>query len=769
MLLRTSENANHYHMAYIRPDSTGVTSNNNNHVHEIVREKVNTSIFDDMGNEQVQETECELVVLEVNGHIHNLQELQLVEVKEKELSDEDEVNLCYGLYKSAIEDLEDSRNDAEKAEKYIKGDQWEETDKINLKKEERACLTINETKPKVDMLSGHFRQNRTDINLSPIEQGDARTCDLYNIRIKNILQLNNYDYQETYTFENQSRLGCGFMKVFVDADNGYDAEVKVQDIYWKNGFIGPHKELDGSDAEYAGEIIPISKAKLKELYPDKVDDIEKDFEEVGAIRKKGVVPRLKSLFYTRKQGTSISSPAYDYDILDIAKQEYKMIAVQRKIYKRTPVLFNSKHDFYFNCEVLSKKDLESVRSIEELSYINSVTNKVRETVFAGKTLLSSQLTLFHDKIIDKDGKETITKGYITIVPFYANKQAEYWWGKVKEVMGLQQMLNKLYSQAVDIINKCARYGIAITSEAFESTGDFNKFARDVNKPGFITKMKEGFKEHIHEFQGVKYPTELVTLMQQVSGKMNIVLNVYPEMMGQQGRAESGVAIAQKLRQGLVGNEYLYDNFSLSKRRIGKLIIKGIQIVDSPEKILRIVENQNNKTKVEVAGQELYPQISFEEKLQLAVDQQVIQPDEAMMIQELLQTGQQIPPEYQQIIESMQTVSNQIRREELLQLLDNNELTKYDVVVIENTQTPTMMLSNYILLAELAGKGIPIPPNELINLMPNLDQKVKDRMIDGIQQTQQQQAEMESKKFDTEIQKSLIAAQNKQTGTPSGVA
>lgn len=759
MLLKTSINKKHYHIIYVFPDGTGVTSKNNNHIHQIIKEQISSTIINEQGNEEVSEKEGSLIVQESEGHSHSIEDIILKEIKDKELEPEDEVNLCYGLYKEGKDNWHDAFEDADTSEKYIKGDQWDDADKSILRSEQRTCLTINETKPKMDMLSGHFRQNRTDINLSPIEEGDARTCDIYNILIKNILQNNNYDHQETYTFENQSRLGLGFMKVYIDSENTLTGEVKVKDIYWKHGFVGVHKELDGSDSEYAGEIIPISMAKLKELYPEKAEDISKDFQEASDIVSKGIVPRNKANSYTPEYGTTLSKeslPAYDKDLLDISKKEYKLVTVQRKIYKRTPIFFNTKHNFYFNAEGMDKKDFKLASSIEFLNSINSVSNEVRETVFAGKTLLSTEISLFKE---------------ITIVPFYANKTGNYWWGKVKEVMGLQNMLNKLYSQSVDIINKCARYGIAVDSEAFENTGDFQDFIRDVNKPGFVAKMKDGFQTHIHEFQGVKYPSEIVATVQNISEKINTVLNVYPEMLGQQGRAESGVAIAQKLRQGLVGNEYLYDNFSLSKRRIGRLILKGIQIIYSPEKILRIIENQNNKNRVEINGEALFKPISMEEKLQIAIGVGAIGQNDAQSVMKMMQEQKPLPPQITQILDSMQEISNQVKRQELLDLLTNDEITRYDVVVTENTSTPTMMLSNYILLAELAAKGIPIPPSELISLMPNLSQEVKDRMLSSMQQSAQQDAEMEKKKFDTEIQKSMIAAQSKQqqTGSPLGLS
>ena len=689
-----------------------------------------------------------MIIPAADGHTHELIEIVHKDIEEDESTEEEEVAASQMLFTEAKNLNGKSIENAIKSEDFFKGEQWEENEKAKLKAENRACLVINEIKPKLDTLSGYQRQNRMDLNLLPLEGGDETTANIFSLCMKNIQQVNNFDYEESLTFDDTARVGIGAMQVFIKSSDRGIGEIGVANHNWKNFLPGPHSKLDGSDMEYCILKTPISKAKLKKLYPDKADEINKDFDII--IDSRGV-PVSRANHYTEKglpfeqEGLTFITATkkwVDSDLFDMNKKEYMMIEVQKKMYRRTPVLFNATNNFYYNCEGMSDKDFENAKSISELNFINHVSHHVDIVVFAGNIMLAKEKSLFRE---------------INIVPSYANKIGNEWWGKVHEAKDPQRELNKRHSQLVDIVNKMASYGMGVTSEAFESPNDYKQFLKDRNSPGFVTKFKPGFKEHLHEFQGVKYPQEFVGTLQISSQDIQKIMNVFPEMMGGGGANESGVALAHKQRQGLVGNEYLFDNFSLSKRRIGKLLLEAIQIVDSPEKLLRIAENQNNRTLEDSEAISLYKQLQPEEAMQMAAQAGAIQP-------QLMQAAQQGDPQAQQALQQMlqqmmpqlQNMANQQRRKELISMLDNFEIMDYDLVVAESSYAPTTRLANYMILQQLFANNPNAPFAELLELVPFLDKKTKDKIRAGMQQQAQAQQQADQMKYQTEIQKTMIA-------------
>jgi hypothetical protein len=742
MLIRALRNngIDHYHVGYVRPDKTGVTSYNSGHSHEIVSE------MDPETGEIVTQ------VSEANGHVHEIGEFGEFLPKGKEVSDSDEIKICKELYHEgrSVDENEESMDDAKESEDFYKGYQWDQQDEAERRAEKRPCIVHNEVKAKIDLLVGNFIRSRTDIKILPEESGDQRAADIYGHRIKKICTRQKWDSKEARIFSDSLIAGRGAGHVSIGIDRNNMLEVRMETLPWDSVFFGPHLEPDGSDAEYAGFYSDMSKARLKELFPDKAEDIEKDWDTYEKDSKKSSYDKANPYEQVSGSRSESQGPSdIDKELVNLSKKEYRVVTLYRRVYSHVPIVFNSRQNFRYSLQGVPKADVTKIETIEDLSIIYDASYVVNIARFAGNTLLVKEESLLND---------------IPVIPFYCNKRGlSRWWGKIHEAKDPQRELNHRSSQLIEILNENTTYGYGVSSRAFDSPQDLEAFKRDRRKKGFVAKFAEGFKEHIHEFQGGRWPTEIDNLIKMSSEKIFTVMNVNPQMMGLSEGQESGVSLAHKQRQGFVGNDYIVDNFSASKRRIGSLLIKAIQVVDSPESLLRLIENQDNKTLKDADPISLYPEMSKEDLIQRGIEMGALPADIIQVIQE---TGE-IPPELEQILKQ---VGNQVRmemRQSLLDLLDNFELEDYDVTVYENQWAPTTMYTNYLLLQDLF-RGNPNAPVEvLIEMIPYLSQTLKSKITGAINGRAQMQAQSEMAKNQTEIVKTQIAAESKknQSGTP----
>jgi len=78
-------------------------------------------------------------------------------------------------------------------------------------------------------------------------------------------------------------------------------------------------------------------------------------------------------------------------------------------------------------------------------------------------------------------------------------------------------------------------------------------------------------------------------------------------------------------------------------------------------------------------------------------------------------------------------------------------------VSESAFSPTNRRYNFIVWSELASRGVPVPPELLIELSDLGD---KEKVKAQIKSMQEQAQKMEQAKIDAEIQKTLISAQSK---------
>jgi len=207
------------------------------------------------------------------------------------------------------------------------------------------------------------------------------------------------------------------------------------------------------------------------------------------------------------------------------------------------------------------------------------------------------------------------------------------------------------------------------------------------------------------------PNEIVAMEQLSSEKLHKVMNIPMEMQAQSSSELSGRAIIEKRRQGLVANEFLFDNLNLAKKLMARKILALVQEVYTPERVIRLIRNQRPRQ-----------------------DQE-------------------------------QAQFNQMEDEEIVRLLEENweDLLEYDVHVGQSAYSETVRSANFEIWMQAMNQGFPFPPEALIEMsdLPNKEKVLG--MLSDQKQAEQQEAQATR---DTEIQKTQIAHQPQgQPGAP----
>jgi len=696
MFVRLSKFKKHSHIAYLSPSGEGQSSMDGGHSHSIVlQQSMQETIDPQTGMPVMVPVSGGLVVSPagVDGHSHDLLDEITAEDKKPSEKDEDVVSTVKALFKAAKEDECDSREEAEESEKFYRGgkDQWEESDRNDLQAEKRPALTFNEIEAKIDLLSGYQRQNRLDIRYFPTEEGDARVADILTAVVKNINEQCNFDHKETKAFEDEMIVGRGLLHTYIDYDDDIRGTIKTERFPWMDAYFGPHEEEDLSDCEHVSKARWFSKAKCKQMWPEKAKNIEQTFDLYDDDKRLKGYP--SDQYEHPDKQVEIAGGA-DPDYVNIARKEIRVIETTYKEYAQVTVLAVPEDDVYLPAKGWDSKDIAAAKTIPNITAIPRKVTRFRVSTIGGDILLDD----FYSDLED-----------FAITPIYAKKRGNFWWGKIKAVKDPQREINKRRSVMADIMNRMNGYGRYYDDQTFPDAKEEKNFKKNVAKAGFVQKITDAQRPP-HKEDGTRFPAELANSIALDSQKIRDIMNVNVAMMGQD-TGSSGVALARSERQGVIGNEFLFDNLSLAKRRLGRLYIPLIQKVYTPERIMRLILNRMQKTPVEIGGKK------FDDKNPM----------------------------------------DPVTQSAIMQLLETTDLGKHDVVVGEMKMSPTMQLAYFSMFSEMAGKGAPIPPSLIIKLSP-LPDKEKQEALQAIEQQQQQSAAQEKAKFDTEIQKTLIAKQ-----------
>lgn len=284
------------------------------------------------------------------------------------------------------------------------------------------------------------------------------------------------------------------------------------------------------------------------------------------------------------------------------------------------------------------------------------------------------------------------------VPFFAYRKRGQYWGKVEQVKDSQLLINKLASQATDIGNRMASYNWFYDRDTFPDN-ELRRFVETSSEPGAMFEVNSLGKLPV-KTEGAKFPSEIVNLMTLQERLLDEGMNVVP---APGGANESGAAILQKQQIQMTGNEFLFDSISDAMIRLGRLLVPLIKKYYPAERIVRIVRSAQTTEPQMVGGE---PVSDFSD-------------------------------------------------EEIVEILRSNDLEKFDLVVGESAYSPSSRLGTFLILTDLAGKGVDIPAEMIIQYadMPENDKKT---LMQRLEQQQAAANEATASAGDAEIEKTLVA-------------
>jgi len=675
------KNAGHEHIIYMQTPQTGVTTVTKGHAHPVKLETAEQVTRDVLGNQTVT-SETRYVVLPAGEdmHTHPVAELTVKtpENKKDTRDESDIVGEVYSLREKAKTFDEASRKEAEIDEKYMTEDQWDAAAKAKMEGTFRPALTVNALQAKIKALSGYQRSNRTDFRFRPVESGDTRANDIGNELAKVTCERMNYWNEETECFNSQATVGLGFLYGYIDYERDFRGVPKIIYVDWRKVYLGPHYRKDADDLEFFSIEDVYSAEKVKAMEPSKAAEIEKMF--VGG---KG--------FGATGDAKNIYPEGYDQTVVDILNKTIRIIELHRYEYETRYIFIDkSNKDIVLN---VTGMDIATLKTIPNVEIVTKSKRKIRMTRVAGTVLLW-------------DGYPELISDEFSLWPIYAEKDREKWRGKVRFARPLCDLNNKYISTGADILNKMNGRGYYIYDSMFKTPEDKEEFKTNVSKPGFVQELEDGQPQPFKE-EGVKYPAELERAISFNLQMLDMIMNINPELLGQRGGATSNLMEESRKQSALLGNEFLFDNFSMMKVKIGRWFLHVFQKVYGPERAIRILNNSSAQQDFMVGG---------------------------------------VP-------------YSQMDKDALLKLLKDVDFTEYDVIISEVKKSASQKMQNLQLLIEAAKAGMQFPQPLILEYLDITDEQ-KQKALEYISQQMEAEAAKNNQQSQTEILKTVIAALSK---------
>lgn len=305
-------------------------------------------------------------------------------------------------------------------------------------------------------------------------------------------------------------------------------------------------------------------------------------------------------------------------------------------------------------------------------------------------------------IVEDVDPAPIPGNVIPIVPVYAKRVNGIFWSKVSSAKDPQIELNKRKSQGVDLTNS------NVGGTWFYDDTTFNgeerlkqEFIDNIAMPNAAIEIADMANRPYRE-PPTQIPPAVLQGAKDADDTLREVFNIKVQVTGSH---QSQAHLLEQKRTMLIGNNFLFDAMDGLLRRYSELLLYWIQTYFEPEQIARIVQ-ADKREEATIQGQ---PASSF-------------------------------------------------TSEQIMSLLENEDLTRYDIDIIPGKYKESFRLATLDMLLGIQQAGGHVPYATLLEYR-GLPAAERDKMLQQYQQLQQQQAQQEQAKNDVEIDKTMAAHGN----------
>ncbi len=487
---------------------------------------------------------------------------------------------------------------------YACNEQWRPQDK--QKAAPRPCLTFNELRAMINLVSGYDWQQKTDIKFVGVEGDDGWFADMYTRIVKYINDKNKMEYLSNQSFQESLISSSSFFEPSIchrkDMVNG---EVKVNIGFFDEIFFDPSSRLyDNSDAAWCNKAMLLSKYELIQMFPKK----KKDIKEMVLADDDNDLFTSKSYIYNERTNA--------YGILDgsgnlanFANANDSLFLYEDWYYKTTKV--KELYD-YANQEItdiskksLSKEDREIIEregvtfEQEQMGLFNQLEDgrKARFEIRERETSIPWVAHMVGNEVMEE--KQSPYYPFVDTIPIVpvrsffmpaARKMHMKYQGMIESLIDAQNEINLRSSQILHIINTIGNTLWLYDDDAFTPQEEAN-FRVTNNVPGMSYKKKNG--STVQRIASDPNLANLFNLWNLSSDYLKKISGVNPAFMtGEDTGDKSGKALALIQGQGVISIMGPNKNKELSRKNLTEMQL-GIALQNfSDEKIMKIVGERN---------------------------------------------------------------------------------------------------------------------------------------------------------------------------------
>ena len=464
---------------------------------------------------------------------------------------------------------------AAKCEDFFAGLQWDQNDLALLKAQRRPALTINKIISTISNVMGEQIFNRTDIAFKPRNEGaTSEVADALTKVFMQVADNNQLSWARSDVFTDGIVTSRGFFDVRLDFTDSLRGEVRIEQLNPKNVLID-------ADAD--------------EYDPDKWNDV---------LITKWMSPDQIELLYGKADADLLRSRTdsyypYGYDSIDInrdrfgsaraigwplntvTQQEYNNVRNIRVIERQWKKLDKVLH--FVDLETGDTRQVPGDWDDERISQHLAANPQLATTK---KLIQRIRWTVIADNVVLHDDWSPYK--HFTVVPYFPYFRRGRTVGLVENLLGPQELLNKVSSQELHVVNTSANSGWKVKRNALTNMSTAELEQRGAQS-GLVVELDD--INNIEKIQPNQTPTGLDRVSYKAEEHIKSISGVSDYMQGFAREDVAAKSVQTNKQSGQANLAKVMDNMNRSDFILARTVLDLVQEYYTEQRLLYITTDR----------------------------------------------------------------------------------------------------------------------------------------------------------------------------------
>jgi hypothetical protein len=458
---------------------------------------------------------------------------------------------------------------AQQCDDFVLGQQWDSADLARLQQQRRPALTINKILPTLLNVQGDQINTRADVNFKAKKLGGEDLTDVLDKLFLHIAGENDLGWLEAEVFADGIITSRGFFDVRLSFKDNIHGEVDICALNPRNVLIDA--DAEDYDPEKWKEVIIskwLSPSDIRVLYSAEDADFLKITDGDTYRADFDMMQQAYTSFRQTPsyRGTFALDPEIRRSIRVIERQHIKVVKSKFFVDMETGETREVPENW-------DRNKISMVMKKFKLGVIDQHRDRIRWTVTAGPCVL-------HDEWSPYD--------YYTVVPFFPVFRRGRTAGVVENLIGPQELLNKVSSQELHVVNTTANSGWKIKTGSLRNMSTDELEQRGA-QTGVVLELDD--INNADKIAPNPTPTGLDRISYKAEEHIKSISNVTDNALGNDREDVAAKAIKQKRERGSVNMLKILDNLNYTRTLLARRILCIVQRFYSEPRVYRITKDE----------------------------------------------------------------------------------------------------------------------------------------------------------------------------------